>query len=834
MSRIVFMMLLFVPGLAEEFRARLVNGTANAGRLEILYRGEWSTVCHDGFGIQEARVACRMLGFSSSRATVVASGAYGAGAGRILLDDVKCHGTENSLAECRHMTYYSSDCSHRRDVGVICYEAKHFVARIVNGSENSGRLEIFYDGEWSTVCDKGFGKKEATVACRMLGLNSTGATVVTISKYGEGAGRILLKEVKCQGTESSLPECDVSTFYPSDCSHSDDVAVACYEVSPGPARLANGDRKSGRLEIYHKGEWSTVCNIGFEDREARVACRMLGFNSSDSLVVETRRYGEGAGRILPHEVNCEGTESSLEECDLSNFHSSRCGHSKDVGLICNEVGPVTARLANGTHDGGRLEIFHNGKWSTVCAGFFGDKEARVACRMLGFNSSGGRVVHPRIYGAGAGEIILNDVYCKGTESSLVECYHNRLYHHNCRHSDHVGVTCDKFGPVTARLANGDRKAGRLEIFYNGKWSTVCNNGFGDKEARVACRMLGFNSSNARVDKAGVFRPWRKGKGRIAVSQVNCVGTESSVAECDYSSDTSSCFHEDDVRVICNEDSTDLKLTARLVNGDGMSGRLEIFHNGEWGTVCNDIFEDTEARVACRMLGLKSFGATVVDTSTYGQGAGTIIFNHVACRGTENSLEECEVSNFYSIGCRHSEDVGVICKEDSPVAARLADGDAEGGRLELFHNGEWKSVCSSRFGDKSALVACRMAGFNSSAIVAATSNAYGSGAGRIIFDYVKCRGTESSLLDCRYKKLDITECDHSDDIGVICKEVTKPTTKSVIKKDSSLPTTTSPTTTTTTEKITKVTTTTKSRTGNATAVTTSTTTTSTTTTVTLEP
>ncbi|XP_025101966.1 deleted in malignant brain tumors 1 protein-like isoform X3 [Pomacea canaliculata] len=744
MSRIVFMMLLFVPGLAEEFRARLVNGTANAGRLEILYRGEWSTVCHDGFGIQEARVACRMLGFSSSRATVVASGAYGAGAGRILLDDVKCHGTENSLAECRHMTYYSSDCSHRRDVGVICYEAKHFVARIVNGSENSGRLEIFYDGEWSTVCDKGFGKKEATVACRMLGLNSTGATVVTISKYGEGAGRILLKEVKCQGTESSLPECDVSTFYPSDCSHSDDVAVACYEVSPGPARLANGDRKSGRLEIYHKGEWSTVCNIGFEDREARVACRMLGFNSS-----------------------------------------------------------------------------------------------------------GGRVVHPRIYGAGAGEIILNDVYCKGTESSLVECYHNRLYHHNCRHSDHVGVTCDKFGPVTARLANGDRKAGRLEIFYNGKWSTVCNNGFGDKEARVACRMLGFNSSNARVDKAGVFRPWRKGKGRIAVSQVNCVGTESSVAECDYSSDTSSCFHEDDVRVICNEDSTDLKLTARLVNGDGMSGRLEIFHNGEWGTVCNDIFEDTEARVACRMLGLKSFGATVVDTSTYGQGAGTIIFNHVACRGTENSLEECEVSNFYSIGCRHSEDVGVICKEDSPVAARLADGDAEGGRLELFHNGEWKSVCSSRFGDKSALVACRMAGFNSSAIVAATSNAYGSGAGRIIFDYVKCRGTESSLLDCRYKKLDITECDHSDDIGVICKEetttvtspgtttvklttVTKPTTKSVIKKDSSLPTTTSPTTTTTTEKITKVTTTTKSRTGNATAVTTSTTTTSTTTTVTLEP
>lgn len=47
-------------------------------------------------------------------------------------------------------------------------------------------------------------------------------------------------------------------------------------------------------------------------------------------------------------------------------------------------------------------------------------------------------------------------------------------------------------PVTARLANGDGMAGRLEIFYRGEWSTVCGDGFRDKEARVACKMLGFN------------------------------------------------------------------------------------------------------------------------------------------------------------------------------------------------------------------------------------------------------------------------------------------------------------------------------------------------------
>lgn len=49
---------------AEQVVARLVNGTSDAGRLEILFNREWSTVCNEGFGRKEAQVACRMLGFN--------------------------------------------------------------------------------------------------------------------------------------------------------------------------------------------------------------------------------------------------------------------------------------------------------------------------------------------------------------------------------------------------------------------------------------------------------------------------------------------------------------------------------------------------------------------------------------------------------------------------------------------------------------------------------------------------------------------------------------------------------------------------------------------------
>lgn len=97
---------------------RLVSGsTPQVGRVEVLYNGVWGTVCDDRWGIVDALVACRQLGYdtASGYLTNVIPGS-----GPIWMDEVDCLGNENSLSECAHAGFGNHDCSHSEDVGIAC------------------------------------------------------------------------------------------------------------------------------------------------------------------------------------------------------------------------------------------------------------------------------------------------------------------------------------------------------------------------------------------------------------------------------------------------------------------------------------------------------------------------------------------------------------------------------------------------------------------------------------------------------------------------------------------------------------------------------------------
>ena len=93
---------------------------------------------------------------------------------------------------------------------------------VVN-SHHYGRVEVYHNGQWGTVCDDGWNRDNAAVVCRQLGFYST----AHIYTAGHGTGPIWLSRISCFGNESNLFECGQLSVATKNCTHSNDAAVSC-------------------------------------------------------------------------------------------------------------------------------------------------------------------------------------------------------------------------------------------------------------------------------------------------------------------------------------------------------------------------------------------------------------------------------------------------------------------------------------------------------------------------------------------------------------------------------------------------------------------------------
>ena len=96
----------------------------------------------------------------------------------------------------------------------------------------------------------------------------------------------------------------------------------------------NCDVMEGRVEIFHQGQWGSVCDNGWNDNDARVVCRELGFLENVGEARVHLEHGAGSGRIFLDDVQCAGSEMRLSECSASPVGSHNCGHNNDAGVSC--------------------------------------------------------------------------------------------------------------------------------------------------------------------------------------------------------------------------------------------------------------------------------------------------------------------------------------------------------------------------------------------------------------------------------------------------------------------------------------------------------------------
>ena len=110
------------------------------------------------------------------------------------------------------------------------------------------------------------------------------------------------------------------------------------------------------------------------------------------------------------------------------------------------------------------------------------------------------------------------------------------------------------------------------------------------------------------------------------------------------------------------------ITVRLVGGSSYyEGRVEVNYNGEWGTVCDDGWDNTDAGVVCRQLGFGSSGRSY-SGAYFGQGSGTIWLDNVQCVGSESTVANCSHLGLgITRSCSHSEDAGVRCYGTQGIA-----------------------------------------------------------------------------------------------------------------------------------------------------------------------
>ncbi|XP_061902006.1 LOW QUALITY PROTEIN: deleted in malignant brain tumors 1 protein-like [Entelurus aequoreus] len=510
------------------------------GQLEIYVDSHWRKVCSTDWGQEEAEVICREIrcGKPLPSKEIPDFGIVHEASGI----QTKCLGNESSIAECSHQPL-QKDCTV---ASVHCSNA--LPLRLVNGTNRcSGRVELFYEDQWGTVCDDNWGMQEAAVTCREM---KCGAPLVATENalFGVGNDQMWLDDLECTGKEEFLVNCPHKGFGQHDCNHNEDAGVICSET----LRLTNGTTHcSGRLEVFHHGNWGKMCNHNWGAKEATMVCTEL---NCGTLSKTTEYFGESDLRAF--RGACPRDATSFSQCSIEET-SDVC---RGVSFSC--AGSPSLKLVNGTDRcSGRVEVYHNSQWGTVCDDFWDIKDAQVVCRAMDCGTA--MMAKPGgFFGEGKGEIWLDDMECVGTNRPLPTA--------RIPHLEIITVVIAKT-PVwcvsaTIRLINGtDQCSGRVEVSHS--------------EANFAS----FGSSG---DSRGY--------------KVSCGGRERSLTQCtltEYVRSSHDLFEE--VSVVCS---------------------VEFYEKGQWGNVCGELWDVQDAQVVCKQLDCGR-AHQITTMAEYGRGSG---------------------------------------------------------------------------------------------------------------------------------------------------------------------------------------------------------------------
>uniref|UniRef100_A0A452FNA3 SRCR domain-containing protein n=1 Tax=Capra hircus TaxID=9925 RepID=A0A452FNA3_CAPHI len=676
--------------ICSEFLAlRMVSEDQQcAGWLEVFYNGTWGSVCRSTMEDITVSVICRQLGCGDS-GTLNSSLGLREGSRPRWVDGIRCRKTDTSLWQCPSDPWNYTSCSPKEEAYISC-EGSRQLRLVDGGGPCAGRVEILDQGSWGTICDYSWDLDDARVVCRQLGCGKA-LEATRSSSFGAGSGPIWLNNLKCTGKESHVWRCSSWGWGKHYCDHSEDAGVIC----SGFVHLARGDGPcSGRVEVYSGEAWIPVSDGNFTLPTAQVICAELGCGKAVSVQGQVP-FRESNARYWAEEFRCEGEEPELRVCPRVPCPGGTCHHSGAVQVVCSVYTDVRLVTNSSSQCEGQVEMNISGRWRALCASHWGLANANVVCRQLGC----GVAISTPNGAEGSDQLWKARFHCSGTESFLWKCPVTVLGVPDCSHGNTASVICsgnqtqvlpqcDHFVSEPAgsaaseesapycseflalRMVSEDQQcAGWLEVFYNGTWGSVCRSPMDDVTVSIICSQLGCGDSGSVNTSVGL----REGSRPRWVDLIQCRKTDTSLWQCPSGPwKYSSCSPKEEAYISCAGSRPKSCPTAapctdreklQLRGGDSeCSGRVEVWHSGSWGTVCDDSWSLAEAEVVCQQLGCGQ-ALEAVPAATFGPGNGSIWLDGVRCGGRESSLWDCAAEPWGQSDCKHEEDAGVRCSGD---------------------------------------------------------------------------------------------------------------------------------------------------------------------------